>query len=352
MTTPSEWRWILAVLVAINVTLPSGYFGWHLTSKIIASVHVSSNEAHWIRRARNEAYDLCYDGCNDCLDVNMIESACRLTAIVTVPNITCDASQLWTWNEAAKYPFECLTAIGDIFKEDELAWKRFWYKPLYFVALVVAACIGFLVYFVSLNLLEEFQVFEPRPPVYQAVEPPPPARPQIPARRQSSPTISTPLLAVAIILLIFPVQVQAYACTTQPAYNALFSSPDDTLYGVIHGWISSCYDETYSCGESCTSSASSGQKSCDAIYCSHQRTYKAPRYYVNDAAERVVQCGFRMVDFVPGVVDRRIPNPRIEGSLWVKVAVNKFNGTTGKGEESEVDSMVRCLYNIVQPPTW
>ncbi|PVH69224.1 hypothetical protein DL98DRAFT_522316 [Cadophora sp. DSE1049] len=351
MATPSEWRCLLAILLGSSATLPSTYFGWHLTSKIIASVHVSSNQAHWVGRARDEAYNLCYDGCNDCLDVKMIESACRLTAIVHVPEVVCDANQLWTWDEDAKYPLECLVAIGDIFKEDELAWKRFWYKPLYLVALLVAASMGFFVWAISLGILDGFQIFEPRPTEYQAIGQPP-ARPQIPARRQSTPNIKTPLLATAIILLSLPVQVRAYACTTQPAHNALFSSPDNTLYGVIHGWISSCYDETYSCGESCTSSASSGQKSCDAIYCSHPRTAKTPREFVNEAAERIVECGFRMVDFVPGVVDRRVPNPRIEGRLWVKVAVNRFNGTTGDGGESEVDGMVKCLYDIVQPPTW
>ncbi|KAH7385136.1 hypothetical protein BKA64DRAFT_712257 [Cadophora sp. MPI-SDFR-AT-0126] len=351
IATPSKWRYSLAILLGICASLPSAYFGWQLASKVLASVQVSSNEAHWIGRARSEAYDLCYDGCNDCLDVKSIESACRLTAVVEVSGVPCDASLLWTWGNDAKYPHECLVVIGDIFKNEELAWKRFWYKPLYLVALLVATGIGFLVWTIALGILDGLQVFEPRPREYQPIKQAS-ARPKISAKRQSAPNINTPLLATALLLLSLPVPVGAYACRTQPAHNALFSSPDNTLYGVIHGWISSCYDETYSCGESCTSSASSGEKSCDVIYCSQTRTAKTPRDFVNEAAERVTRCGFRMVDYVPGVVDMRVPNPRIEGTLWVKIAVNRFNVTTGDGGQSEVDGMVKCLYDIVQPPTW
>ncbi|KAG4429170.1 hypothetical protein IFR05_015346 [Cadophora sp. M221] len=348
MTTSSETRSSVAFLIAFLATIPAGYFGCELAEKIIASVHVSSNPAHWIERARDEAYSVCYDGCYDCLNVGMIEKACRLTAIVEVPRVICDASQLWTWDEVSKYPVECLVAVGNIYKEDELAWKRFWYKPLYLVALAVAALIGFFVFDITTRILESCQAFEPSPPRHQAIAAPS-TRPQILTRKLRN--VKTPLLATAILLLALPSPVLGYACTSQPAYNALFSNPDDSIYGVIHGWLSSCHDENYSCGETCTSSPSSGQKSCDTIYCSQERTARSPRYYVNQAAELVIDCGFRLVDFVPGVVDRRVPNPRIEGNLWVKVSVNRFNGTNS-GREMGLDGMVKCLYSIVEPPKW
>jgi hypothetical protein len=40
----------------------------------------------------------------------------------------------------------------------------------------------------------------------------------------------------------------------------------------------------------------------------------------------------------------RIANPRIEGKLWVKVAVNRFNGSEG------VEPKLKCLYNIIDAP--
>jgi len=128
------------------------------------------------------------------------------------------------------------------------------------------------------------------------------------------------------------------------AYNQLFANADDTLYGVIHGWLSNCYNVPYSCGESCTTS--SGRTSCSAIECTETRTDKAPRDFVRAAVRHVAECGFRLVDVVPGVVDRRIANPRIEGKLWVKVAVNQFNGS------EVVEEQVRCLYDMVEAPRW
>jgi len=50
------------------------------------------------------------------------------------------------------------------------------------------------------------------------------------------------------------------------------------------------------------------------------------------------------VDAVPGVVDRGISNPRIEGLLRVKIGVSAFNSTDIDGEK--LDEGVRCLYMI------
>jgi len=90
----------------------------------------------------------------------------------------------------------------------------------------------------------------------------------------------------------------------------------------------------------------SGSTSCSAIECTKTHTDKSPRDFVRAAVRRVVECGFRLVDVVPGVVDRRIANPSIEGKLWVKVAVNKFNGS------GVVEEQVKCLYDMVEAPKW
>jgi hypothetical protein len=68
----------------------------------------------------------------------------------------------------------------------------------------------------------------------------------------------------------------------------------------------------------------------------------APADFIRPAAPYVTGCGFKLVDIVSGVVDRRIANPRIEGKLWVKVAVNRFNGSDG------VEEQVKCLYDMVE----
>ncbi|KAL2060799.1 hypothetical protein VTL71DRAFT_8851 [Oculimacula yallundae] len=348
MSKASKARVWLASFLSLIIGVPTFYFSCLFVGKFIASIQSSSSQAHWIGKAKIEAYALCYDGCYDCLDVGVIESACRLTGTVNVPNVVCDASQLWTWHESAKYPMECLMAVGKIYLQKHLAWKRFWFKPLYLVAFLAAGGLGYATFQITRKVLDSHQAFEPSPARYRATEPPR-SRPQIRTGSQSN--ITTPLLAVGVLLLASPPPVMAYACTSQPAYNALFSNADDSIYGVIHGWLSSCYEETYSCGESCTSSSSSGYQDCKTMYCNQERTAKPPRVFVNEAAQLVVGCGFRMVDFLPGVVDRRIPNPKIEGKLWVKISVNKFNGTELRGE-TRVEDIVKCLYGIVKPPKW
>jgi len=70
-----------------------------------------------------------------------------------------------------------------------------------------------------------------------------------------------------------------------------------------------------------------------------------PADFIDRAAWRVEKCGFRLVDDIPGVVDKRVPNPRIEGVLWEKIAVSAFNSTDEGGEG--LDEGVRCLYEMI-----
>lgn len=118
----------------------------------------------------------------------------------------------------------------------------------------------------------------------------------------------------------------------------------------MHAWLSECYEETYSCGETCSSATTSllfpdERRVCDTLYCTRPRAVKTPRDFALAAFNHAQTCGFRRVDVVPGVVDRRIANWRIEGELRVKIAVNRFNGTDA--ERTFVEDGVRCLFGIV-----
>jgi hypothetical protein len=306
---------------------------------LVDTAQVNLGVEHWIETARTQAYGVCYDGCSDCLDVGSIEKACRMTTKANVSGAICDASKLWTW--ANRYPVECLQAVGDIYKAGALWWKKFWYRALYILTML-SLPLGLLAYSATSWLLERFNI-----PAL------PNRRPRLRRGRQGS-NSTTPLLTAAtlsVLALALATPAAAYPCMNyHPAHNQLFANADGTLYGVIHGWLSNCYDYTYSCGESCTTSppsdGGSGGASCSAIYCTQPRTDTAPADFVRAAARHVTECGLRLVDVVPGVVDRRIANPRIEGRLWVKVAVNRFNGSEG------VEEQVRCLYDMVEAPRW
>lgn len=287
---------------------------------LVTNAHITEGLDHWVNMARDEAYGVCYDGCNDCLDVESIAAACQMTRKVNISGVVCDASKMWTW--ADRYPLECLISVGEIYRSDALWWKRFWLRSLYILSL--AAWPIFLVMYSATEKLSKLRTVE----------------------RRRGIGIRTPLLNAATISILALVSVVpsvgAYRCTyMNPAHNQHFASADGTLYGVIHGWLSDCYDQSSSCGESCSTPSSSGKETCSPIWCSQPQINQPPRYFVNAAARRIRECGFRMVDAIPGIVDKRIANPRIEGTLWVKVSVNQFNGTGGLLEQ------VRCLYDIV-----
>jgi hypothetical protein len=147
------------------------------------------------------------------------------------------------------------------------------------------------------------------------------------------------------VLLLHTSPVSGYACTGwHPVHNQPFvSRTDPSLFGNIHGWLSDCFTETYSCGSKCDDSDKRHQSTtCSPDHCSRERPAASPADYVRRAARLVAACGFKMVDIVPGIVDRRIANPRIEGDLWVKVSVNRFNSS------GAVDGQVLCLAHIVR----
>ncbi|PVI02636.1 hypothetical protein DM02DRAFT_612786 [Periconia macrospinosa] len=311
---------IVASLAAISFAIGWTVFVYHL----VKTAHVSQEEGHWINVARNEAYGLCYNGCNDCYDVISIEDACFMTRKVTVPGVDCDANNIWAW--ADRYPLECLVAVGNIYKHNAVWWKKFWLSSLWLLN-----ALSVVIYKLVYSILELFSVNKE----YHLVH----------GRRRNS---STPLLStfmVSFLAVTLLPSSTAYRCMHEaPVYNQHFINAEGSLYGQIHGWLSNCYDESFSCGEICSTATSDGKKSCDTTWCSQPRLDKPPSYYVDSAAHRVMSCGFQLTRTVPGWVDKRIANPRIEGELWVKVSVNQFNNSDGLLQQ------VQCLYDIVAPP--
>lgn len=314
--------------VGISLTLLWVLYVNHLVN----TTTIPGDNHHWAERARHEAYGICYNGCNDCIDVSKIEDACAVTATI---QRSCDARRMWLW--ADRYPTECLHAVGGILKQKDLKRKRFKLRFLYLLtAFTVAA--GFAAYKAT-DRLVEWSKRQPR-------------RRRYPHRDGSRASSSTPLLRATTVstalisTLLYACAVEAYACTNWHAvHNQPFvSRSDPNLFGNIHGWLSDCYSEEYPCEEKCDSDEK-GSRTCTTGWCSRERPGASPADYVRKAAEMVTRCGFDMVDIVPGIVDKRIANPRIEGSLWVKISVNRFNGSDG------VDSQVLCLGDVVQWPS-
>jgi len=310
--------------------------GWVLyVNHLVDSASAGGDPAYWAGEARHRAYDVCYDGCGDCLDVSVIQNACDMTTQPTLQgkDLICDAALMWTWED--RYPAECLDAVGAIYQDKATERKRFWRRFLYgLVILAVPVALGVRV--VAMEALEHASRWQPR-------------RPRIRSNR-SQPSSATPLLqtaaAAAAIVSILVTPAAAFPCDEfRPAYDQPFVSVNNaSLFGIIHGWLSNCYSEEYSCGENCRSDHTT--TSCTTSWCSRRREDKTPRDFVRGALGRVKKCGFKPADFVPGVVDTRIANSRIESRLWVKISVNRLNGTEG------VDPQVMCLYSMLGVPSY
>ena len=335
--------------LAVSISLSTCWILY--VNHLVNTATIPGDDRHWIERARAEAYGICYDGCNDCLDVGRIETACRITAAVQLSSgLTCDASRMWFW--ADRYPTECLQPVGLIYKDQALSWKRWKLRSLYLLVLATLAAPAYGTYKAADWLVRWGEHYYHRRRA---------ARPRSRHGRPRESAASTPLLRAATVsttlvsMMLFssPV-VQGYACADwHPVHNQPFvSTTDPALFGNIHGWLSDCYTERYACGEErCGSSdgdekGGSGCSTTTTHWCDRERADASPGDFVRRAAGLVSRCGFKMVDYVPGVVDRRIANPRIEGELWVKISVNRFNGS-GDG----VDGQVLCLGEIVEWPS-
>jgi hypothetical protein len=325
---------LCGLLAWISLTI-----AWILyVNHLVDTATIPGSDRHWIERARHEAYGVCYDGCNDCLDIGRIEEACRITSIVQIQGVTCDASRMWFW--ADRYPNECLEAVGGIYKEKDLKRKRFKLRFSYILATLTVLA-GFAIYKATDRFIER-RARQQRRARYRHRDGPR-ASATTPLLRAT--TVSTTL----VTMLLCASLVDGYACRNwHPVHNQpLESEIDPTLFGNIHGWLSDCYTERYACGEKCDSDQRSST-TCTTEWCSRERADASPVDFVRRAAKLVTGCGFKMVDIVPGIVDKRIANPRIERDLWVKVSVNRFNGS-GSGV---VDAQVLCLSEVAKWPSF
>jgi hypothetical protein len=309
---------------------------WIFTvNHIVNTTTVPGDTQHWTTQARN-AYGLCYDGCNDCLDVRVIEDACRMT---TRLDLDCDARNIWFWED--RYPDECLYTLGQLLQDDELKSKQFKLRFLYLL-IAVPIALAWALYHPAEKLVRWIQAQDRRRKARRHVQ-------SDDAPRSSTTGTTTPLLRTATIsilaiALFYTTPVSAYACTNfHPVHNQPFvSQTDPTLFGNIHGWLSDCYRESYSCGQRCDFHHNT--TSCSTQTCYRKRADASPADFVRDAAKKVAGCGFEMVDVIPGIASRRVANPRIEGDLWVKISVNRYNGSSG------VERGVLCLGDLVGWP--
>lgn len=331
------WHFLTCILIGVTITAVTTFSLVRHVQYLIQNAEVSESPDFWIQAARVKAYGACYDGCHDCIDVEFAEKACRITTKVNVTGVICDANKMWNWAE--RYPIECLSAVGDIYKADAL-WRLKWKYRAQLLLVVFTVPAGILGYFATDGLLQWIVANWCTATRIKPIIP----RRRSPHRRIKRSGSSTALLGSAAIASMAGT-AHAYPCTTyNPAHNQFFASPDHKLYGVVHGWLSNCYTYTYSCGEACPSNYNGGSRNgCRTVYCEGTDTSATPIDYVLAASKRVSACGFELVDSVPGVIGARIANPRIERDLWVKVSVNRFNLT------DHTEPSIMCLYNMVQP---
>src|SRR6187402_929279 len=84
---PERLRYILpklrlpvAILVGAGITAGTTYALVKHVQHLIATASVSSDPTVWIHQARTDGYEACYNGCNDCHDINFPYNACQKTA--------------------------------------------------------------------------------------------------------------------------------------------------------------------------------------------------------------------------------------------------------------------------------
>jgi len=152
----------------------------------------------------------------------------------------------------------------------------------------------------------------------------------------------------------------AYSCTGHdPVHDQYFVNGNRTLFGVVHGWFSNCYDVTV-CTQSCSTSCSGGggggggpfgsgggggmscSTSCSPSCWTETYSDRAPAAYVGDVLPRVRDCGFALVDQVEGDVSLRVANAGIEKHWWLSIRVNGYNVT----DVRDTDDAVLCLHAI------
>ncbi|KAK6540467.1 hypothetical protein TWF694_009261 [Orbilia ellipsospora] len=343
---PHKLAWPVAILTGCGITAGTTYALVRWVQHLIATAVVSSDPNYWMEEARTKAYDACYLGCNDCNDPSWAYNACTMTAKAVVAGITCDGNQMWNWQD--RYPVPCLQAVGEFYKTSALkSLKQSYRNRLAIIILTVLA--GVLGAAFVLILWKRATVsLTWRDRETSGACPPPRSLVRKEEEieeigKSSNIPKSRGRLARHFAffggLAALVGKANAYSCTGYSSVvNQYFVNNDSTIFGVIHGWLSDCYDYQCACHDVCSGTGDS--RSCNT-YCSTCTGVDAkPSWYVNQIIPRVQGCGFNLVDKVEGDVSTRIANSLIERNFWVKVSVNTYNLTT------VTDPLVLCLHAI------
>ncbi|KFY25717.1 hypothetical protein V491_01626 [Pseudogymnoascus sp. VKM F-3775] len=336
---------ILAILVGCAIT---GWTTYALVRDIqrdiaiYAHVVESRDGNYWMQVARTKVYGACYHGCTDCDMASYTSNACAKTAEVNITGVICDGNIMWNWKD--RYPVACLEAAGEIYKTDMLKIpKRNHMKRLGFLVLTVLAGIEEKD---AKRAPEKRQMatnatVRPGPPPpstkwkdgassicteHEAGLTSPPNKSKKKARRSISlSTLSLATLAampgraaaspLVAILSITATSIYGssttYSCiNSDSAANQYFVNANRTIFGVVHGWDSNCYNS---------------------------------RKYLDDVLPSVVDCGFELADAVEGDTNLRIANPLIERQWRVTIRVNGFNITSS----TETDQSIQCLHDAL-----
>lgn len=387
-----------ALLIGVAITAATTYALVAWVQRLQANASVDSDLTKWKTDAREKAYNACYLGCNDCNDPSFAFNACQKTAQVK----GCDASLMWNWRDEHKYPDACLAAVGKILMGDALTdLKKSYKNRLAMIILTVLAGIvgGAATFFLfrrfsrSKSAREAAKAGKPartrtwKPSTWRKEKPAKstarldafnepeaemPSSSQSWSRSSSRSSSSSNsrgkgrrgVRFFTAFLALFshtkPAHAKtSYACTGRDIpWNQLFimnpvpttgGTKGPVISGVIHGWLSSCYDKD-DCKQDCreTCKTVDGKRTCSQK-CSKtckKKTYtdRTPKSFVDTVIPKVKACGFQMVDTLGGngVVNQRVGNANIERNLWVKISVNGFNVTSA----DKTDSSVMCLYGI------
>ncbi|KAK1831987.1 hypothetical protein QBC39DRAFT_349888 [Podospora conica] len=255
---------------------------------------------------------------------------------------------MWNWRGEARYPVQCLVAVGEVLKREAVRAGR-GYRRLYWILVGIAAgagavgCGGFVLWR-RLTMAEEER--EERQPL--AMEMGEVSRKRSGGGRKKK--------AGAVVLGLFGSRAAAaaagYACVGKdPAHDQFFAlaAPEGLISGVVHGWFSECVDEKDCrnvCDNKCTGTGTGRKckqkckKKCDTT----TKVVKRPREFVDRVMPKVQACGFKAVGVLKSGVDvgTRVANSGLEKRHWVRISVSGLNVT----RETETDRPVRCLHAI------
>jgi hypothetical protein len=344
-----------AVLSGCALTAGTTYALVRHVQHLIANAKVEENPARWMQEARTNAYDACYFGCNDCGDINWAYNACAMTAKANVTGITCDGNKIWNWEK--RYPIECLQAVGEFYKA--MALKRLKQSYRNQLAVIILTVLAGLVAFVLVLKIWKKMTWRCKMKADKAREEArvwPQARVwsekksySAPEKGLSSAKRTKGRRGFGRVMLIFTSfaalfgKTHAYPCTGYShVADQYFVNANNTIFGVVHGWVSDCYDYICDCSTTCSGGdGSAGSFSSCTTTCSTCTAIdKSPSDYVMYTLPKIKRCGFKLVDAVEGDVNLRIANALIEKDLWVKVSVNAYNAS------GETDPSIFCLHGI------